>query len=86
MRILIVLIILTLYSCRTQNRIVTTELNTVGKIIKIRACNDCIDGSFIYTIELDPEEHQTMKYISDCRYNIGDMLYFKTIIQKDTYE
>lgn len=86
MRILIFFTIFVLCSCKTQNKIVVTELNTTGKVIKIQNCKDCVDGSFIYIIELDPEEHQTMKYISDCRYNIGDMIYFKTIIQKDTYE
>lgn len=79
-------IIFVLYSCNTQNKIVVTELNTTGKIVEIKTCKDCIDGGFIYTIELDPEEHQTMKYITDCQYKIGDMIYFKTIIQKDTYE
>jgi len=87
MRTLIIFIsIFVLCSCKTQNKIVVTELNTTGKIIKIQTCKDCVDGSFIYTIELDPEEKCTMKYISDCKYQIGDMIYFQTIIKKDTYE
>jgi len=86
MRTIIFFIIFALCSCKTQNKIVVTELNTTGKVVKIKPCKDCIDGSFIYTIELDPEEHQSMKFISDTRYQIGDMIYFQTIIKKDTYE
>jgi len=86
MRAIIIFIIFALCSCKTQNKIVVTELNTTGKVIKIQNCKDCVDGGFIYTIELDPEEKFFMKYISDCKYQIGDMIYFQTIIKKDTYE
>jgi hypothetical protein len=85
MKLIIFCLMFTLYSCKQQQRLVVTELNTVGKVIKIQPCKKCLDGSYVYYIELDSETHKIMKYITDCTYNIGDNIYFQTLIKKETY-
>lgn len=84
--ILILFAIFALISCKSKQMIVTTDLNVVAKVVKIETCKSCIDGGFIYTLEINPEEKEYMKYITDCIYKKGDLIYFKTIIQKETYE
>jgi len=71
-----------LSSCNST-KIVVTELNTIGKVVEIKKCNDCIDGQYIYRIELDPIEKEYMKYITDTKYNVGDMVYFYSHIEKE---
>jgi len=84
MKKIILLISTILCSCSMNKEyIFITELNTVGWVIEKTDCKKCIDGGYIYKIMIDPDENVTMKYISDCKYKIGDTLYFKTNIQKN---
>lgn len=88
MKYLITILLSTiLVSCRTGKDIVVTELNTVGKVIKIKNCKNCMDGKYIYTIEIDPIcDGSTIKYVTDTKYKIGDYIYFHTNINLETSE
>lgn len=79
---ILILIIIFIPSC-SSTKIVVTELNTIGKVTKIKKCKYCIDGQYIYLIELNPIEKEYMKYITNVKYNIGDMIYFYSHIEKD---
>jgi len=68
-------------SCQAP-KIIVTELNTVGKVTKITKCS-CGDGVFMYTIEINPEEKEYIKYLTDSKYKVGDYIYFHTSIKKE---
>ena len=79
--LLITILSILFVSCRTNKDIVVTELNTVGLVTKIKECKNCMDGKYIYTIEIDPIcDGSTIKYITDNKYKIGDYIFFKTNI------
>jgi len=69
-------------SCKAPSKMYVTDLNTVGKVIEITKC-DCLDGGFIYRIQIDPESKQYVRYITDAPYNVGDYIYFHTIVKKE---
>lgn len=74
-------------SCILNKNIVVTDLNTVGKVSEVKICKNCIDGRYIYTIEIDPIcDGSYIKYITDTKYKVGDYIYFHTNItlEKDS--
>ena len=82
-----VLLSILFVSCKLNKNIVVTELNMVGKVTKVKNCKNCMDGQYIYTIEIDPIcDGSTMKYITDTKYKVGDYIYFHTNItlEKDS--
>lgn len=81
MKYISIILATVLLSCKSSKDIVVTELNTVGKVTKVKECKNCMDGKYIYTIEIDPIcDGSTIKYITDSKYKIGDYIYFHTNI------
>lgn len=81
MKKIAILLTTLMISCATPKMFVA-DLNVVGKVIKITKC-DCPDGGFIYLVQIDPESKQYVRYITDASYNIGDYVYFHTIVKKE---
>lgn len=75
----ILILLITICSCKSQEHIVITDLNTIGKIKNVKHCHICEGGRFIYKVELTPEI--TIDYITNDTIKIGQEIYFKTIIE-----
>lgn len=74
--------VLLMVSCAAP-KIIVSDLNMVGKVTKVTKCS-CGDGMFMYTVSINPEEKQVIKYMTDAKYVIGDYIYFHTNIKKES--
>lgn len=80
-RIILIVSVLLMTACVTP-KIIVADLNAVGKVTKVTKCN-CGDGMFMYTISINPEEKEEIKYFTDTKYSIGEYIYFHTNIRKE---